>query len=84
MRLVLAVSAFLIVSHAAGATDAVFPSSAGDLKVQTVASGLCILGRSRSCLTAACWWPSALDVYVSSQPTAGCRRRSGTCRRFTQ
>ena len=40
MRLVLAVSAFLIVSHAAGATDAVFPSSAGDLKVQTVASGL--------------------------------------------
>jgi glucose/arabinose dehydrogenase len=40
MRLVLAVSAFLIVSHAAGATDAVFPSSAGNLKVQTVASGL--------------------------------------------
>ncbi|MGB8446691.1 MAG: PQQ-dependent sugar dehydrogenase [Pseudolabrys sp.] len=40
MRLVLAVSAFWIVSHAAGATDAVFPSSAGDLKVQTVASGL--------------------------------------------
>jgi glucose/arabinose dehydrogenase len=40
MRLVLAVSAFLLVSHAAGATDAVFPSSAGDLKVQTVASGL--------------------------------------------
>ena len=40
MRLVLAVSAFLIVSHAAGATDAVFPSSAGDLKVQTVATGL--------------------------------------------
>ncbi|MFZ1044636.1 MAG: PQQ-dependent sugar dehydrogenase [Pseudolabrys sp.] len=40
MRLVLAVCAFLIVSHAAGATDAVFPSSAGNLKVQTVASGL--------------------------------------------
>lgn len=40
MRLVLAVSAFWIVSHAAGATDAVFPSSAGNLKVQTVASGL--------------------------------------------
>jgi aldose sugar dehydrogenase len=40
MRLVLAVSAFLIVSHAVGATDAVFPSSAGNLKVQTVASGL--------------------------------------------
>ena len=40
MRLVLAVSAFLIVSHAAGAADAVFPSSAGNLKVQTVASGL--------------------------------------------
>lgn len=40
MRLILAVSAFLIVSHAAGATDAVFPSSAGNLKVQTVASGL--------------------------------------------
>jgi glucose/arabinose dehydrogenase len=40
MRLVLAVSAFLIVSHAAGATDAVFASSAGNLKVQTVASGL--------------------------------------------
>ena len=39
MRLVLALSALLIVSHARAA-DAVFPSSAGNLKVQTVASGL--------------------------------------------
>src|SRR5262245_37407842 len=39
MRLVVALIIFLIVSHACAA-DTVFPSSAGHLKVQTVANGL--------------------------------------------
>src|SRR5215467_4507899 len=39
MRLVVALIAFLNVSHARAA-DPVFPSSAGNLKIQTVASGL--------------------------------------------
>ena len=43
MRLVLAVSAFLIVSHAAGVPPMrCFQLAAGNLKVQTVASGLCV------------------------------------------
>src|SRR5262249_13809264 len=40
MRLVFALSVFLIVTQAARAADEVFPSSAGNLKVQTVANGL--------------------------------------------
>ena len=39
MRLVIALTAFLIVTHARAA-DPVFPSSTGNLKIQTVATGL--------------------------------------------
>ena len=54
--------------------------AAGNLMVETIATGLSHPWASPSCPTAACWSPSGLAACASSAGTARCRRRSPACR----